>query len=151
MQANIAPKNINFSQIKIIKKPLVLPSELLHPGLKNHLQKSVFHHRFVMTFRRCEIEKYEKKHEDFQCVHLMDLQNTCLEKSSKNSSTSDAIDRFLKRPQIENINISKDVCKIHPPKKENGHFQRGLQTPLEPPWGPPRPLWTEAQMDPNGS
>ena len=77
-------------------------------------------------------------HKDFHCVHLMDLQNTCLEKSSKNSSTCTAAERFRKRPQIKNINISLDVCKIHLEKRENDHFQVGLLTPLEPPWGPPQ-------------
>ena len=73
----------------------------------------------IIFSRNLEHAKWKsiKKHTDFQCFHLMDLQITCLEKSSKNSSTCAAAERFIKRPQIENINISLDVCKIHLPKK----------------------------------
>ena len=73
----------------------------------------------IIFSRNLEHAKWKsiKIHTDFQCFHLMDLQITCLKKSSKNSSTCAAAERFIKRPQIENINISLDVCKIHLQKK----------------------------------
>ena len=141
MQANIAPKNINFSQTKIIKKPFVLPSQLLRPGLKNHLQKSVFHHRFDKKFRTCEIEKYQKN------IMFSTVFTSWICKIHTSKSRKKTVAPAMQQTDSENDPKSKTsifhqtYAKFTSQKRENDHFRVGLQTPLEPPRDPPRPPW----------
>ena len=53
------------------------------------------------------------------------------------SSSFDEMDEVISNADFGSVQDSS-YTQIKPTKRENDHFQVGLQTPLEPPWDPPQ-------------
>ena len=109
---NCSFKNVTKRKSKTIEKRKEVPSKLIDLGLKTHIPTSCFRHHVLIEIWRCHVGIVERR------MVFVTYSRHCFtkvkaSKHNKKYHNPKTTDRFTKRSQTENINISLDCWQIH--------------------------------------